>query len=99
MELVRPYTDTIDTSQLTQSFNSLRALFTTILANMDTSTPIDGEAFRNAVAGYLALDKDTRLAVQAALREELTYKVEIFSKFIFSIPFHNKLREKIFFLY
>ena len=79
MELVRPYTDTIDTSQLTESFNSLRRLFTTILANMDVSTPIDGESFRNAVAGYLSLDKDIRLAVQAALREELTYKVQIFS--------------------
>lgn len=79
MELVGPYSDKIDTAQLEESFNSLRTLFTMILANMEESTPIDGEAFRNAVAGYLALDKDIRLAVQAALREELTYKVDIFS--------------------
>lgn len=79
MELVKPYSDEIDTTQLKESFNSLQTLFLTILANMEVSTPIDGESFRNAVAGYLALDKDTRLAVQAALREELTYKVDIFS--------------------
>lgn len=79
MGLVKPYSDTIDTTQLKESFNSLQTLFLTILANMEVSTPIDGESFRNAVAGYLALDKDTRLAVQAALREELTYKVDIFS--------------------
>lgn len=79
MELVKPYSDEIDTAQLKESFNSLQTLFLTILANMEVSTPIDGESFRNAVAGYLALDKDTRLAVQAALREELTYKVDIFS--------------------
>lgn len=79
MELVKPYSDEIDTTQLKESFNSLQTLFLTILADMEVSTPIDGESFRNAVAGYLALDKDTRLAVQAALREELTYKVDIFS--------------------
>lgn len=79
MEMVKPYSDEIDTTQLKESFNSLQTLFLTILANMEVSTPIDGESFRNAVAGYLALDKDTRLAVQAALREELTYKVDIFS--------------------
>lgn len=79
MELVKPYSDEIDTTQLKESFNSLQTLFLTILADMEISTPIDGESFRNAVAGYLALDKDTRLAVQAALREELTYKVDIFS--------------------
>lgn len=79
MEMVKPYSDDIDTTQLKESFNSLQTLFLTILANMEVSTPIDGESFRNAVAGYLALDKDTRLAVQAALREELTYKVDIFS--------------------
>lgn len=79
MEMVKPYSDEIDTTQLKESFNSLQTLFLTILANMEVSTPIDGESFRNAVAGYLALDKDIRLAVQAALREELTYKVDIFS--------------------
>ena len=79
MELVSPYKDEIDTSELEQSFNSLSILFTSILANMEESTPIDGEAFRNAVTAYLTLDKNIRLAVQAALREELTYKVDIFS--------------------
>lgn len=79
MEMVKPYSDEIDTTQLKESFNSLQTLFLTILANIEVSTPIDGESFRNTVAGYLALDKDIRLAVQAALREELTYKVDIFS--------------------
>ena len=79
MQLVSPYADEIDTSELEQSFNALSILFTAILANMEESTPIDGEAFRNAVTGYLNLDKNIRLAIQAALREELTYKVDIFS--------------------
>lgn len=79
IQLVSPYAEEINTGELEKSFNTLSILFTTILANMEESTPIDGEAFRNAITGYLNLDKDIRLAIQAALREELTYKVDIIS--------------------
>ena len=79
IELRRPYASDINISNLTTSFNALSTYFNSILANMEESTPIDGEGFRQAVSAYLTQDTEIRLLIQKALRDELVYKVDIFS--------------------
>lgn len=79
IELRRPYASDINISNLTTSFNALSAYFTSLLADMEESTSINGEEFREAVSTYLTQDTEIRLLIQEALRDELIYKVDIFS--------------------
>lgn len=79
IELRRPYASDINIGNLTTSFNALSAYFTSLLADMEESTSINGEEFRGAVGTYLTQDTEIRLLIQEALRDELIYKVDIFS--------------------
>lgn len=74
-----PYSDEIDSAPLTSAYLEIERLFVLVLADTSTTTSIEGENFREKVSMYLNLDKAMRISVQEALREEITYKVDIIS--------------------
>lgn len=79
LELVKPYSDIIDTSELTSSFNSLKAIFDVVFIDMETSSPVNGQMLRDLLNAYLTNDTNIRLLVQEELRKELLYNVDIVS--------------------
>lgn len=78
LELTKTYPE-IDTTKLTSDYKNLESLMKVIFMDMNKNTEIDGETLRTALGNYLNTDSAVRLAVQAALRDEITFKATILS--------------------
>ena len=78
LNLAKQYSE-IDTSKLTSDFKNLESLMKVIFMDMNKNTKTDGETLRAALGNYLSTDSSVRLAIQAALRDEISFKATILS--------------------
>lgn len=73
-----PYPE-IDLTGLNSKYKTLESLMNVILGNMETTTEVDGNTVRQVLSNYLTEDTSVRVLIQEALRNEITYKVDIVS--------------------
>lgn len=73
------YDDVISTFELTDRYKELEGMMLPILSNMESSSEVNGQLLRDTVGAYLAEDSRIRILVQAEIKKELVYKVNIVS--------------------
>ena len=78
LESLKPYPE-IDHSGLDDVYNRLSPVLEEILADMTVSSPVDGKNLRQLLSEYFNSESAIRLLIQAALRDEITYKADIVS--------------------